>query len=97
MKRIQIIYEDDLNDVDIIAIPNYLCDSIYQLAQLFLHWIPPENDKNGWVRINGQRVMSKETVGFVTWLSKNYCQDGDKAYIVNQHTNYCDDLDFLEF
>ena len=87
MKKINIVFDDDYEDVDVIVIPDEIADAIQRLAQDYLFWIPPKDDPNGWVVDDGEPVLIKETTGFVEWLNKNHCI-GVKSYVIEEHTSY---------
>lgn len=97
MKRVQILFDDDPNDVDIIEIPNYMYMSIHELTQQYLHWKPPLDDENGWTVVDGRKTLLKETAGFVEWLTQYHCRADDKVRIIAQHVVYCADLKCVEF
>lgn len=96
MVNINILFDGLYNDVDIIAVPNDIVQNIDKLAQEFLHWIPPEDDEDGWVVIHNNKCLAKETIGFIKWLNANYCAT-DKAYIVQEHVQHCSKYQTIEF
>lgn len=98
MTKINIVYDEMYNDVDIISVPDEIASSMNDLAKLFLDWTPPESDSDYWVTINGKRCLSIETVGFVKWLNNHCCLYFDeKVCIVAQHTNYCKEYQTIDF
>ena len=89
MAHINICYDYSFNGTDIISIPNYLIPIIEVIAQEFLNWLPPDylfNNDNGWVMLGSEKVVSKNTDGFINWINDLYCIDGEKEYIVNRET-----------
>ncbi len=97
MTYISIVFDDILDDVDIIAIPDSLVDKIEELTQEFLHWEGPKDDPDYWGFCNGHICQVTETVGFVKWLNNYHCLDEEKAIIIAQHTNYSDAYKSVEF
>lgn len=97
MTKINLIYEGDRSDVDILLIPDGLTEDIDRLAQQFLDWVSPEDDTDGWVVLDGQKYMAKKTTGFLKWLNANYCHGSEKAYIYKAHAKYCDPYGYIEF
>ena len=98
MTKINIVYDEMYNDVDIISVPNEIAGSMNDLVLQFLDWTPPESDSDYWVNINGKRRLSIETVGFVKWLNNHCCLHLDeKARIEVQHTNYCKEYQTIDF
>ena len=91
------IYDDILDDVDIIAIPDELKDDLGHIVNSFLEWKAPEDDEDFWDFSDGGKCYVVETVGFLKWLNNNYCHNINKAYIVEQNTNYCPEYDCIEF
>ena len=98
MKKINLVFEGDLNDVDILLVPDNIYDNIDDLCQKFLDWESPdrtdqdywEHEKNGWVQVT-------ETIGFVKWLNLYYCGQGEKVEIIKQHTRIDRHLKSIEF
>ena len=96
MKMINLVYDDDLDDVSILGIPDKIFPDIHALSQEYLLWIPPDDDELGWTIINKKRVLCKETVGFVKWLKDNYCKE-EKAVIIKQYAEYDKKLNRIDF
>ena len=100
MEKVNVIFGDDICDVDIIAIPKDIAQIIDTLAGIFSEWLlkdAPQNDNDYWVEINGKICSNLETKGFVKWLNSYYCNNDNKAYIVEQHTIYCSKYKCIEF
>ena len=99
MKRINIIYDDIYNDVDIVSIPTEISDMLDEIVQAFLKWLPtaPLNDSDYWVFIGEKRVSNLETVGFVKWINDNYSISNKQAVIVCQHTDYQPEYKSIKF
>ena len=95
MQNINIVFDDIYDDVAIIAIPDNIVPDIERLGNEYLNWIPPEDDVDGWVFLNGRKVMCKEADGFVKWLNVKCCNG--QAYVVNMNTVYCPEYPMIEF
>ncbi len=84
--KINVTYDNDLLDCDLICIPDRLGGQIEILAQDYLDWLPPDDLDYDWMIINGKKVLSKNTTGFVRWLNQFYCDSDERAYIIQQNT-----------
>lgn len=97
MTKVNIVFDDDFEDADIIAIPNEIAAQIEALSQEFLNWVTNTTDSDYWTIIDGQKYVIAETDGFVKWLNSYYCLKTKKAYIVTQNINYCPQYKIVEF
>ncbi len=97
MVKINILFDDSFDDVDIISIPNDIASNIEKIAQEFLDWLPFAEDDYYWAVIGGKRYNVCETEGFIKWLNSVYCKGIEKAFIVKKHTNYCPKNKTIEF
>ena len=97
MTKVNIVYDDFFDGADIIAIPDELVSKIEAIGQEFLYWAPQATDSDYWVIIDGRRICTTETKGFIKWLNSNYCANTEKAYIVSQNTNYNPEYPIIEF
>lgn len=99
MKKINLVFEGDLNDVDILLVPDSIYDNIDDLCQRFLDWESPDlTDQDYWNYDKVWGLVSvAETVGFVKWLNLYYCGQGEKVEIIKQHTRIDRHLKSIEF
>lgn len=97
MTNVNIIFDNLLDDADIIAVPDEIAFEIEELGQRFLHWIPHSEDKEYWTTINGQKCAVAETDGFIKWLNSYYFSDEGRAYVVARNTGYCPQYRIVEF
>lgn len=97
MKLFNVVYDDDMKDVDIISVPNCAALRIKEITQEFLRWLPHAREEIYWTTVNGNRCSVCETAGFVSWLNNNYCECKSEATIVEEHVNYNDNYDIIEF
>lgn len=93
---VNILYDGQYDDVDIIRIPANMIGRINNLAQEYLDWLPPNDDTDNWVVINDKKCMSKGALGFVKWLNSRYCLN-NKASIASRNVPFCPDYPTIEF
>lgn len=99
MKFVNVVFEYDYDDVDIILVPDDIADNIEQVVQLFIHWLSnPDNGKQFLKTLqSGQIGMIIETESFLFWLNNYKITNGAKASIVMQHTKYNSKYPMAEF
>ena len=90
LKRVNIIYESEYEDVDIISVPCEMANDIDDIAQEFFRWLKvPENSRRFMVKEkDGHEVLSIDTKEFVWWLNHIKITGEPKAAIIAQHTSY---------
>lgn len=88
MININLVFDDEFDDVDIISVPNEIASKIEEIAHEFLCWIPTTNDKEYWITEDGRKVLVAETDGFIKWLNTFYCKSKEKAFVVERKTRY---------
>lgn len=89
MTKVNIVFDNDFEDADIIVIPDEIASKIEAIGQEFLDWIPNTNDSDYWRVIDEKKYIIAETDGFIKWLNFHYCPKAEKAYIMTRNTNYC--------
>lgn len=92
-----VLYEDDVDDVDIISVPYHIATRMSVLTQEFLDWLPNAVDDIYWTMIDGRKCSVCETEGFVKWLNENYCENNQMVTIVKEHTQYVREYSSVEF
>lgn len=99
MEPINVVFEDDYADVDIILVPDSLRESIEEYLQQFFNWaIAPENRSNFEVtNPKGDKIVSIGTVEFICWLNEYVCNNLQPAIILKQHTAFLEDAPVIEF
>ena len=97
MTKVNIIFDNVLEDVDIIAIPDEVVAKIEAIGQEFLKWVTNANDSDYRTIIDGQEYLVAETDGFIKWLNLHHCTETEKAYVVERNTNYCPQYKTIEF
>lgn len=90
LKKVNVVYELDYEDVDILYIPSDMADDIDGVAQDFFCWLGiPENRRRFLVKEDdGSEVLYIGTKEFIWWLNHIKITDGPKAKILMQHTSY---------
>ena len=96
MIKVNIVFDNALEDADIIAVPDEFISEIEAIGQNFLNEIPAMGNDYRTV-INGQEYFVAETDGFIKWFNLHYCSATEKAYIVAKNTNYCPQYKTIEF
>lgn len=96
MINVNILYDGQYSDVDIISIPQTIEHHIGLLAQEYLDWIPPDDDVDNWVVLNGIKCISKGADGFVNWLNSVYCLE-NKACVIKRNVPICTTYPTVEF
>ena len=88
MRYINLVYEDDYEDADILLVPDEIADNIDTVMREFFRWIKlSENNFRFKVKIGeGKEVLSIDTEGFLWWLNNVKLQGEAKATIEKQHT-----------
>ena len=97
MIHINIVFDDLLDDADIIAVPDEIAPRIQEVGQEFLRWVPSAQDSMYWTEMDGRKCAIAETDGFIKWLNENYCKGLEKACVVARNTNYHPNLKTVEF
>ena len=107
MKLINIVYDyeyDDstqqliiFDDVDIVSIPDYVCENLEEIVQKFFDWTNCI-ESGCWKNIKGRLLCCVETEDFIKWINNNYytCENKE-ATIIKQHTKYNSSYPVVEF
>lgn len=97
---VNVLYEGDYEDCDIIWVPDFIGCNINVYGQQFCDWLNSEFISNEYyVTIDNYRYTILETEGFVRWLNNNICSKKEETlvYIVKQHTKFDSDYTVVEF
>ena len=99
MKHINIVYDDNFDDVDIIAVPDNIAQNIESVVQEFMEWVStPKNQKRFVVKsAEGNLVLSVGTDEFLWWLNNMKPTVDAKASLVCQHTVLMPGLPVADF
>ena len=99
MKRINIVYADEYDDVDILCVPDFVHDNIEAVTQNFFDWTSSTKE-DGYFTQNpqGDEVLCVGTEEFIKWLNDNYIQyENQKATVIEAHTIYNPNYPSAEF
>ena len=90
MRSVNLLFEEEYDDVDIISVPDEIADNIDDVAQLFFKWLwIPENRQHFYVTLpDGKEALGIDTKEFLWWLNHVFLSSGKKAEIILQHTKY---------
>ena len=100
MTNINIVYDEEFEDADIICIPDHIYYRLMEIVNEFLDWLPnaPKNNEDYWCSSNdGKFYQILETKGFVQWLNEKYCQEGEETKIVEQNCKYNPEYKTIEW
>ena len=99
MIKVNVIYDDVYDDVDIIEVPETIFSRLDSIVREFLEWKrdAPICDEDYWTEINDRTYSVLETKGFVKWLNMIYCNEDESVAILKQHTDYCPLYECIEF
>ena len=98
MKLVNLLYDDDYDDVDIICVPDAVANNIGSVVGKFQRWIADERNVHSYWTTSrlGFKSLAIDTDAFIWWLNEHY-NDCESAYIVYQHVKYCEELPTAEF
>ena len=91
MKKINIVFEDDLEDVDVLLVPEYIANDIERITQNFFDWVSAVKHQKLFEQKStcGNTHIAVGTHAFVWWLNEYTTQNGDVVVILKEHTTYC--------
>ena len=91
---INVFYDDDVNYVDIIFIPDYIGKDIEDLQEDFFDWLFDENNNHKyWIIVQGEKVACEYgTQAFVDWINnKLFKGKKEKVYIIKKNATEWDE------
>ena len=99
LKLINLLYEYDYDDVDIICVPDNVADNIEETVQHYQSWMYQNIDKHSFWRLSasGYKVLSLGTDEFLWWLNEQCIKSGEKARLISSHVKFRDELPFADF
>lgn len=97
MTKINIVFDNVFEDVDIIVVPDEIASRIGEIGEEFLHWVPGAQDGDYWTILDGERIAVAETDGFIKWLNSKYCLKLENAYVFKRNTSCCPQYKTIEF
>ena len=99
MKKINIVFDDNYENIDILSVPNNIAESIEQVVREFNVWLSiPENSRRFLVNYADEiEVLDINTEEFIWWLNNVRIVGIEKATIVEQHTSFVPTYPIAEF
>ena len=99
MVRVNILYENEIEDVDIILVPKEIANKIETVTQKFFNWIFEEENKKRFQKENEKdhvytAVSAKD---FIWWINKYEIHNPPYASLVEEHTTLCSDFPIALF
>ena len=99
MKKINVVYDGCMDDVDIIQVPDVVAENIEDITQEFFDWMSSTYDHDFWKMDNkGNQYLECETEAFIDWINREFsgiCNEN--ALIILQHTKYNKEYPSAEF
>ena len=90
MKPINLVFENDYNDVDILLVPDYVAANIDHVVMKFSKWLlNPENRKRFLAPYKGKLELAIGTDEFLWWLNNYIILEEPTATLYKQHTKFC--------
>jgi len=100
MKLINVVYEEDYEDVDILSVPDYIYENIENEVQLYFDWLFDKSSSHDYWKKNekGGEYIDCDTDAFVNWLNEyKLDSNSEKVYIIQSHTIYHPEYKSAEF
>lgn len=90
MKKVNIVYYSDYNDVDILLVQDNVANNIESIVQIFFNWLqdPQNGEQFAKYTEDGLRYLCINAEEFVWWINTVWCPCDEKAIIVEKHTIY---------
>ena len=90
MKPINLVFENDLSDVDILFVPDYVAENIDHMVLEFNKWLlKPENRIKFLAPYKGKMELAIGTEEFLWWLNNCLIQEDENSTVFKQHTTFC--------
>lgn len=101
MRNINLLFDGNIDDVDIICVPCEIADNIVHIANLYFSWMHNNiNEHSYWVLgKNGTKILCYETESFIWWINNQYNQPNcnKQAFVVLQHTHLNSEYSIVNF
>lgn len=97
MKKINVLFADEYDDVDILLVPDHIAESIETVTQQFFDWTSINQSHFMVTDEHGNQFKSVGTNEFIWWLNTHYIIGSEKATILESHTTYRPDYPTSEF
>lgn len=90
MKLINLVFDEELNEVDILEVPDHIADNIEHYVVEFNRWLfDPENRKRFLAPYKGHLELAIGTEEFLWWLNFYHSSEKESSTIIRQHTTFC--------
>lgn len=99
MTKVNVLFADEFEDVDIIIVPENIASNIEKITQQFFNWIGKHDNKKHFEKLNesGLTCVSIGTQEFIWWLNNYVIHSAPYSYIYEKHTVLCPDYPTAEF
>ena len=110
MKNINVIYDYEYDyetdtltvtdDVDIISVPDFVCEHLEEIVQKFFDWAKETKDHGYWEWNEEGKyfALALGTKEFLKWLNINYYScENKESVLIEEHTKYRPELPCAEF
>ena len=98
MEKINLVFDDEYDDVDILLVPKAIADNIDAVVNEFFSWTAiPENGQRFVAEAFGKTVLGIDTKEFIWWLNEIKISGDEKAQVLEEHTSYCPEYPRADF
>ena len=99
MKKVNVVFDDEIDDVDIILVPDDIADNIASVMWEFNQWLSLPENRRRFVEktIDGREVLEIGTEKILWWLNHIKIDSMQKATLLVQHTKLVSDYPSIEF
>ena len=93
MKIINIVFDGDFSDVDLIEVPDYIAENIEEITQDFLDWVVQPVNRVLFTKIihtdnEAKECLSVGTAEFIWWLRKFEIDSNDTITLLAEHVSF---------
>lgn len=99
MVRVNILYADNIEDADIILVPENIAQNIEFFTQKFFDWVYANENQKLFQKTDslGRVYVSIGTQDFIWWLNEYEISTIPYASIVKEHTTCCPNYPTAQF
>lgn len=96
---VNIFYDDEGKDADIIELPELVIDDLEELQERFLRWMFDKKNKHQYWRTEGNRKYCVyDSEAFVEWINKMYLEsDKEVAKVLTKNVDNVNEDDPVLF
>ncbi|MBQ4065401.1 MAG: hypothetical protein IJD10_04815 [Clostridia bacterium] len=89
MQYVNVVYEYDEADVDIIRVSDEVAMNIEDYVQSYFNWFCDQREYKRWLETRDSNcVPGTDASTFVEWLNRYHSHGGDLMAIVEQHVAF---------